>query len=730
MQPLVLKEQQPYRLCFFDFETQQKKVIYDRNGKAKFLHEPVFAGAYITCTECIENGKWKTSLASNNSSCRICGNYRTIAFAPFDFAETKVDYKEKTDNPLNSFVDFILNKTDPKFMNMCFAHCGGRFDSIMVYKNLFERGICPQMIRKGNKLIEMSVKGKFTDTIFRDSYNLTHMPLAAFVKAFDLDVEEKMHFSYLYCREENFNTTLPNLPDIEFYTPNTKKPKARDRLLQWYEQHQNETFNLNEKLAEYCMSDNEILMHGMIKMRQEFLEITKKDPTIQKQNTTNENDEQEMDESFMECEFSANEEEEDGELGQVTNGIKRAKIDGNRKTKEYCGGFDILLLARTIASAAMKIFQLKFLRPDTLGIVPENSYNTFHDNQSEIALKFMKYLEEIFGVEIRNSESPEGEYPVPGTPYKLDGYIKGINGEKDKGIEFHGCTWHAHEKCFPDPQEMMPSGKTCDEIRKHHKERMDKLRSIPNLEIEEYWECDVREELKKNKEMKRLFDKYKVTTPALHIRDGFCGGRTAPARIYFKSEDGWKIKYRDYTSLYPWTQTTRYPIKHPEKMIIIPKTKREVDWRKPEDIPWKGFIKVLVYCPREVNPPVTVLPLKMDQRLLFPTCALCAAEHPMGGKINEHSCPHSNEERAFIWTGTTIELEQALKEGYRVSKVYSALEYKTWSDDIFRGYVADCMQMKMHASGFEPGMTEQEQEEHIKQCYDMFGIKIDKIKWL
>ena len=108
------------------------------------------------------------------------------------------------------------------------------------------------------------------------------------------------------------------------------------------------------------MSDNEILMHGMIKMRQEFLEITKKDPIIQKQNTTNENNEQEMDESFMECEFSANEEEEDGELGQVTNGIKRAKIDGNRKTKEYCGGFDILLLARTIASAAMKIFQLLY----------------------------------------------------------------------------------------------------------------------------------------------------------------------------------------------------------------------------------------------------------------------------------------------------------------------------------------------------------------------------------
>ena len=44
-----------------------------------------------------------------------------------------------------------------------------------------------------------------------------------------------------------------------------------------YEQHKQEPFNLSEKLAEYCMSDNEILMHGMIKMRDVFLEITRKD---------------------------------------------------------------------------------------------------------------------------------------------------------------------------------------------------------------------------------------------------------------------------------------------------------------------------------------------------------------------------------------------------------------------------------------------------------------------
>ena len=162
--------------------------------------------------------------AQNNSSCEICGEYRSIAFAPFDFRETKVDYKVKTDNPLDSFVDFLLHKTNPDYKTICFAHNGGRFDTIMVYKNLFKRGMAPEMIRRGNKLIEMSIgktkkpskktkkrsetkeaketKGKFTETIFRDSFNLTHMPLSAFVKAFDLGIEKNAFPLLLYTRRK------------------------------------------------------------------------------------------------------------------------------------------------------------------------------------------------------------------------------------------------------------------------------------------------------------------------------------------------------------------------------------------------------------------------------------------------------------------------------------------------------------------------------------------------
>ena len=471
----------------------------------------------------------------------------------------------------------------------------------MVYKEIFNRGLCPNMIRRGNKLIDLSVKSSreysITETIFRDSYNLTHMPLSQFTKAFGLEgIDEKMYFPYLYCREENFDTILNHLPPIEDYTPDSKKPKDREKLLKWYHQHQNNHFNLKEKLAEYCMSDVEILMHGLLKMREEFLAITKCEPTVEEEALLGESDE---------------------EIGE----------------KNYAG-YDILLQATTIASAAMQIYSLKYMKPDTVGIVPENCYNTFNDNQSEMALRFLKYIEETTGENIQTAESPEGEYVVPGTEYKLDGYIKANEGQPDIALEFHGCAWHAHEKCFPDPMEIMPSGKTAGQIRERHNKRMERIKQSENLEVHEYWECEIRQMLQRDKEFKKKYESYVVTTPALHIRNGFVGGRTAPARSYFQAKDGYIIKYKDYTSLYPWTQTTEYPIKHPE-MIVIEKACRDVNWTKPEDIPWKGFLKVLVLCPRTVNPPVTVLPIKLDDRLLFSTCPRCPLDYPAGARLGK-----------------------------------------------------------------------------------------------
>src|SRR4030088_3195582 len=80
---------------------------------------------------------------------------------------------------------------------------------------------------------------------------------------------------------------------------------------------------------------------------------------------------------------------------------------------------------------------------------------------------------------------------------------------------------------------------------------------------------------------------------------------------------------------------------------------------------------------------------KSDDRLLFSTCRSCALQYPNGARLDNYSCNHTNAQREFIWTGTSIELAQSLEEGYTVTEVYSALEYTEWSNDVFAGYVAD-----------------------------------------
>jgi hypothetical protein len=82
------------------------------------------------------------------------------------------------------------------------------------------------MIRNGNKLYELNVRGDkkkmITPTVFRDSYNLAPFALSKFVKAFGLTVEEKRHFPHFYNKEENYGITLPHLPPLVDYSPDTK----------------------------------------------------------------------------------------------------------------------------------------------------------------------------------------------------------------------------------------------------------------------------------------------------------------------------------------------------------------------------------------------------------------------------------------------------------------------------------------------------------------------------
>ena len=63
----------------------------------------------------------------------------------------------------------------------------------LIFGEIIKLGIVPNLIRRGNRLYEMTVSGStedfVTETIFRDSFNYVSQKLESLVKAFDLPVE-------------------------------------------------------------------------------------------------------------------------------------------------------------------------------------------------------------------------------------------------------------------------------------------------------------------------------------------------------------------------------------------------------------------------------------------------------------------------------------------------------------------------------------------------------------
>nr|CAD2183197.1 unnamed protein product [Meloidogyne enterolobii] len=133
------------------------------------------------------------------------------------------------------------------------------------------------MIRRGNKLYELKVPKthKSNEVIFRDSYNICPVALGQLVGAFDLQIQEKQFFPHMANNYNNYDITLPELPQKSEYLYGGMTPEKQKKFDQWYEQEKCNTFCLNEALAEYCLNDVQILTEALLAFRDKFMEISR-----------------------------------------------------------------------------------------------------------------------------------------------------------------------------------------------------------------------------------------------------------------------------------------------------------------------------------------------------------------------------------------------------------------------------------------------------------------------
>jgi hypothetical protein len=167
---------------------------------------------------------------------------------------------------LQEFVDWIATEIGVKEFKVAFyAHNLKGYDGRLTLAKLFclqsedeDADLVQDMCWDGAKII----KFKWKNVLFRDSLTHIAQPLAKFPSTFGLNELHKGYFPYSFNTPDNQNYVGP-MPDIKYYDLKYKTVKDRKDFLKWYEEHKNDTFDMQKELELYCKSDVDILARSM-----------------------------------------------------------------------------------------------------------------------------------------------------------------------------------------------------------------------------------------------------------------------------------------------------------------------------------------------------------------------------------------------------------------------------------------------------------------------------------
>jgi hypothetical protein len=250
-----------------------------------------------------------------------------------------------------------------------------------------------------------------------------------------------------------------------------------------------------------------------------------------------------------------------------------------------------------------------------------------------------------------------------------------------------------------------------------HRRHLSRILALKDLvkNIVEIWECDFDRLVKDNEILNRIVKTNKSFKPPLNPRHALSGGRTNAIVLHYEGKAG----YIDFTSLYPYIQKYGiFPLGHPQ---IITENFKEIN-------SYFGLVYCTILPPRNLYIPT--LPYHVNGKLLFPLCAVCATEQLK-------SCIHTDAERELEGTWVTLEVDEAIKHGYRISQLYEVWHWdqkeqydpKLKKGGLFTDYVNTFLRIKQEASGYPHWVkTDADKNKYISDYFIHEGIQLDKSK--
>nr|CAD2205395.1 unnamed protein product [Meloidogyne enterolobii] len=692
------QRKQPLRLCFFDAETSQDEPVQISNNINGYRHVPLLIIAEVICEKCILAGISIENIGQRAPGC-FCGkprgqrwlnwcsppfrnapgdttarpdniifNPRRMFFHSFDNAE---------ENPVDQFLDYLLNHGSQNMLTICIAHNGGKYDFHLLLEALHRRNQPPtRLCTTGLKIYSMTLGGNHQRKVqFKDSLNYFFCELDALTKIFALPEDvatTKPFFPYLFIQRQHLHERIIGLPPLEYYQPEYKKADKRDKLLDWYNRTIADTttnFQLREQLILYCTNDVAILRESVLRFRHL--------------------------------------------IGQHTRNL------------------DPFLSVSTTAGLALTTLRRCFLPKNWIVHSPEGGYlrGRRASAESQRYIRFFEIQHPESAGQIQHAQWALGEAHVEDCGYRLDGLWQRSPPLRPLAIEYMGCYYHGCPKCFPVRDQRLAAGRTAEELFERTQQRLWELEHQHGYQLHVVWGHEIKEKLSNNTQLRRKWFEIDCVRPMDPREDCLRGGRTEPFKLHHMCAEDEEILYIDIVSLYPYVMKARsFPIGHPNVLtrdtLLLPPN-NPLPWTSPEHNIYKGLLLVRVQPPNFMNgnlPPV--LPYRThDGRLTFPLCAKCADNR------QQRPCTHGERERSWLTGYTHVELNYALERGYKVVDIYEVWNYEKWDPNLFRSYVNTFIGLKQQASGWPDGCaSELDRADYLAEFERVEGIFLDPEK--
>lgn len=662
-------------------------------------HVPNLAIAHSVCEHCIETNPDRCTYCGNR--CSQCDRYdeKKKAFKKDPCTGGTCGSREMIIEGTNvgeRFGQYLFQKNHKTFTII--AHNFQGYDSYFIMEYLLNHGIRPDsVIYSGSKILYLHVSSGL-DIRLLDSLNFLPMALSKLPEAFNLEQLVKGYWPHYFNKSENQDYVGP-YPGIDYYGVDTMNNVTRDKFLKWHTQKisNNEIFNFKKQIIEYCRDDVLILKGACLKLRSLLMKITETstegiDPfrsiTIAGVCTKLFRSKFLKEHWFVKLE------------DQWCTAIKQ---DG-RYTVFHDGSW-----IQTDEFAEKQFVSSSF------GQIPSNGY-VCRDNYSRLSILWLEWIMESNrrkGKEIDIIHAlNKGEYKIPMTKYKADGY----DPQTNTTYWFHGCLFHGCDTCFATDRGTTKTKRTRQSLHELYTLTWKQKKRVQELGFKyvSIWEHEFKQMLKMDPEMNQYLSGVDIQD-RLDPREAFYGGRCEAICMNYVTNPGEVIRYVDFCSLYPaCNKYAKYPVGHP---IIVTR-----DFEAIEN--YFGIIKLKILPPKRLMFPV--LPCKINGKLIFGLCNTCAQK-------NNQKCNCTDQERAIVGTWCTPEVCKALEHGYRVIRIYeiyhweNSMQLGRQEEGLFTEYINLFLKIKMENSGFPPWIeTPEDQQQYIDSYLRHEDILLDR----